>query len=67
VVLFIKMKAASSNAPDDSSAARDNRPAERQPLQIQRGQVLLGVVAIVAIGIATTLALVLLNLITNHP
>jgi hypothetical protein len=61
------MKAASSNAPGDSSAARDNSPAERQPLYIHRGHVFLGVLAILAIGIATTLALVLLNLITSHP
>ena len=43
--------------------------AEEQgsPMQVYRGNVLLGIIAVVAIGVATTLALVLFQLITNHP
>jgi hypothetical protein len=61
------MKAASSNASGDQPAPREKGSAERHPLQPYRGQVFLGVVAILAIGVATTLALLLLQLITARP
>jgi hypothetical protein len=60
------VKAESPNLPGDQSSTNQKGSGERNSQQ-HRGQVFLGVFAILAIGLATTLALVLLNLITNHP
>jgi hypothetical protein len=57
------VKAASSNLPGNQSSA-DQKGRETQQFSSQK---ILGVIGILAIGLATALALVLLNLITNHP
>jgi len=55
------VKAESPNLPGDQSSTNQKGSGERNSQQ-HRGQVFLGVFAILAIGLATTLALVLLNL-----
>jgi hypothetical protein len=52
------VKAASSNPPGNQSPAEQKGPAQQHRL--------LGVIGILAVGLATALALVLLNFIT-HP
>jgi hypothetical protein len=61
------MKTASSNAPGDQSPVSEKGSSEHASQQVHRGHVFYEIIAILAIGVATMLALVLLQLITAGP
>jgi hypothetical protein len=61
------MKAASSKPPGDQSPVRKKGSSEHASQQVHRGHVFYEIIAILVIGIATMLALVLLQMITAGP
>lgn len=61
------MKAASSNAPGDHSPVGEKGSSEHASQQKHRGHIFYEIIAILVIGVATMLALVLLQMITAGP